>query len=160
MSLKCVNGSLGFLLNRGTLTLQRQLNRNFSSNGYDITHEQWSVLIYLYHFDGQSQNDIAAKTQRDKVSITKIIDNLEKRGLVFRTTDNVDRRIKRICLTKDGKSLVPKLKNLAEETIKSAFSGIKKKEIETFKFVLSSLVKNLTGDDLLEFITINKGRWK
>jgi len=160
MTSKSVNGSLGFLLNKGTLTLQRQLNRNFNSEGFDITHEQWSVLIFLYHFDGQSQNEIASKTQRDKVSITKIIDNLEKRGLVFRAPDETDRRVKRIYLTSDGKNLVPKLKNIAEETLRSAFCGIKKKDLDTFKQVLSSMVKNLTGDDLLKFITINKGRWK
>ena len=39
-----LDGSLGFLLNKGTQTLHRQLNRNFITDGFDITHDQWSVL--------------------------------------------------------------------------------------------------------------------
>ena len=160
MPLKSIDGSLGFLMNKGSLVFQRELNRNFNSSGYDITYEQWSTLMYLLHSDGNSQNEMAEKTHRDKVSITKIIDNLEKRDLVLRKQDNNDRRIKRIFITKSGKKLVPNLKSIAEKTLNEAFSDIKKKDLDSFKNVLSSIVENLTGQDLLEFVNINKGRWK
>ena len=48
MSQHIFDGSLGFLLNRGTQSLHRKLNRNFHENKLDITYEQWSILIYLY----------------------------------------------------------------------------------------------------------------
>lgn len=160
MPLKSIDGSLGFLMNKGSLVFQRQLNRNFNSSGYDITYEQWSTLMYLLHCDGNSQNEIAEKTHRDKVSVTKIIDNLEKRQLVIRKQDESDRRVKRIFITKNGKKLVPNLKNIAEKTLNEAFSDIKKKDLDSFKTVLSNIVENLTGQDLLEFVNINKGRWK
>lgn len=160
MPLKSIDGSLGFLMNKGSLVFQRQLNRNFSSSGYDITYEQWSTLMYLLNCDGNSQNEIAEKTHRDKVSVTKIIDNLEKRQLVIRKQDESDRRVKRIFITKNGKKLVPNLKNIAEKTLNEAFSDIKKKDLDSFKTVLSNIVENLTGQDLLEFVNINKGRWK
>lgn len=160
MSLNEVDGSLGFLLNKGTQTLHRQLNRNFITDGFDITHDQWSVLVYLFNCDGNSQQKIAEKTYRDKVSITKILDNLEKHELVFRVVDENDRRIKRIFLTKKGKLLVPKLRGVAVRTLKEVFSGINKSDLETFKFVLSEIVKNITGENLLEFIKKNKVKWK
>ena len=154
------DGSLGFLLNKGTQALHRRLNRDFMSGGFDITHDQWSVLVYLFHCDGNSQHEIAEQTFRDKVSITKIIDNLEKRELVYRTVDEKDRRVKRIFLTKKGKVLVPSLRKVAVGTLKEVFSGIKKEDLSSFKFVLSEIVKNVTGEDLLEFINKNKVKWK
>lgn len=155
-----IDGALGFLLNKGTQALHRQLNRNFISNGLEITSEQWSVLVFLYHCDCKSQNEIAEKTFRDKVSVTKIIDNLEKRGLVFRTPDENDRRVKRIVLTKDGEKLVPKLKRVVFSTLTEGFNNVKEKDLESFKLVLSQIVENFTGEDLLGFINTNKGRWK
>ena len=160
MSQHIFDGSLGFLLNRGTQSLHRQLNRNFHENGLDITYEQWSVLIFLYHCEGRSQNDIAEQTFRDKVSVTKIIDNLEKRELVYRAPDDNDRRINRIFLTENGKGVVPELRSIAHKTLKEAFAGVSIRERESFRDVLSILVKNLTGEDILNFIKINKGRWK
>ena len=160
MSQQDVDGALGFLLNKGTQALHRQLNRNFVADGFEITHDQWSVLAYLYHCDGNSQHEIAEKTYRDKVSITKIIDILEKRELVYRTVDEKDRRVKRIFLTKTGKVLVPSLRKISVSTLKEVFAGIKKSELESFKFVLAEIVKNVTGENLLEFINKNKVKWK
>lgn len=160
MSQHIFNGSLGFLLNRGTQSLHRQLNRRFHENNLNITYEQWSVLVYLYHCEGKSQNDIAEKTFRDKVSVTKIIDNLEKRSIVYRAPDNKDRRVNRIFLTESGKKIVPRLRSIAHDTLREAFTGVDIKEREQFKEVLSIVVKNLTGEDILNFIKLNKGRWK
>jgi DNA-binding MarR family transcriptional regulator len=155
-----IDGALGFLLNKGTQALHRQLNRNFSHNGFEITNEQWSILVYLFHCDGHGQHEIAEKTLRDKVSVTKIIDNLEKRDLVYRVQDDKDRRIKRIFLTNSGRELVPELRKIAFKTIKKGFANVSDDDLESFKRVLSEIVKNLTGEDLLKFIRINKGRWK
>lgn len=160
MSQHDIDGVLGFLLNKGNQALHRQLNRNFISNGFDITHDQWSILAYLFQNDGNSQQEIGDNTYRDKVSITKIIDNLEKRELVYRKVDLKDRRVRRIFLTKKGKVLVPKLKNITFYTLKEVFSGINQNSLESFKQVLSKIVKNVTGENLLEFINKNKVKWK
>ncbi len=155
-----IDGTLGFLLFKGTQALHRELNRNFTVKGNEITAEQWSILTFLYNCDGKSQNEIAEKTFKDKVSVTKIIDNLEKNDFVVRVSDKNDRRIKRIFLTEKGLRLIPVFKKTAQETLRKGFSGIESTEIETFKKVLSEIVKNFTGEDLLEFINTNKGRWK
>jgi DNA-binding MarR family transcriptional regulator len=160
MSQHLIDGSLGFLLNKGTQAFHREINRNFQRNKMDITFEQWSVMIYLFHCDGRSQNEIALKTFKDKVSVTKIVDNLVKRNLVLRNPDKNDRRVNRIYLTEDGAKIVPKLRKIALATLSEAFSGIEEEEIENFKKTISTVVENLTGDDLLNFIKNNKGRWK
>jgi DNA-binding MarR family transcriptional regulator len=160
MSQHIIDGSLGFLLSKGTQALHKHVNRAFQSKEFDITFEQWSILIYLYNCDGKSQNEIAEKTIRDKVSVTKIIDNLEKHKLVKRSLDENDRRVRRIFLTDEGKKIVPKLKKVADESLQKAFKGSRKDDVESFKNILSLIVKNLTGEDILKFVIKNKGRWK
>jgi DNA-binding MarR family transcriptional regulator len=160
MSQRIIDGSLVFLLSKGTQALHRQLNRTFHAKEYDITFEQCSILIYLFNCDGKSQNEIAKKTIRDKVSVTKIIDNLEKNNFVKRAIDDKDRRVRRIFLTDEGKNVVPKLKKIADQTLEEAFKDVNKNDVESFKKVLSLIVQNLTGEDLLKFIKNNKGRWK
>ncbi|MEE9429890.1 MAG: MarR family transcriptional regulator [Melioribacteraceae bacterium] len=155
-----IDGTLGFLLSNASMVLLRQLNRNFQTAGYDITKEQWSFLICLFHEEGETQSYFAEKTLRDKVSITKVLDGLVKRNLVERKPDQKDRRVKRIYLTNQGKKIIPKLKTVALQSLDEAFDGIKKKDLENFKEVLSKINLNLTGTDLLEFINNNKRRWK
>ncbi len=155
-----VDGSYGFLLTKCTQTLHRQLNRNFISNGFDITIEQWSILICLHSCETKSQYELAEMTYKDKVSVTKIVDNLEKRNLVYRALDKNDRRRKKIFLTEEGKNLIPKLRKIAISTLQEGFADINSEDIESFKKVLSKVVENFTGNNLLEFININKGRWK
>lgn len=160
MSQHDIDGTIGFLLNKGTQALHRQLNRNFISNGFDITHDQWSILAYLFQYDGNSQQEIGDNTYRDKVSITKIIDNLEKHELVVRKIDLKDRRIRRVFLTSKGRALIPKLRNISLDTLEEVFSGINQNSLESFKLVLSEIVKNVTGENLLEFINKKKVKWK
>lgn len=160
MSQHLINSSLGFLLSKGTQTLYRQLNRNFNSLSNDITFEQWSIMKLLFYCDGKSQNEIAENTFKDKVSIAKIIDILEKNELVYRTFDDKDRRVKRVFLTEKGKKKVPELKTIADRTIIEAFNNVSKNDLESFRKVLTLIVKNLTGEDILEIIKINKSRWK
>jgi len=160
MSKNKIDGSLGFLISNGNLALLRHLNRNFHSAGFDVTKEQWSLLLCLQHQEGETQRFLAEKTLRDKVSITKVIDSLAKRNLVERIPDEKDRRIKRIFLTKEGKKIIPSLKKIALKSLENAFVGVKQNDLENFKKVLSTINMNLTGTDLLEFINTNKRRWK
>ncbi len=74
--------------------------------------------------------------------------------------DENDRRVRRIFLTDEGKKIVPKLKKIAEQTLEEAFKGASNNDVESFKRVLSLIVQNLTGEDLLKFINTNKRRWK
>ena len=57
------------------------LQKNFRQAGLDITIEQWSILYHLWKEDCLSQQELCNRTFRDKPSITRLIDNLEKQKL-------------------------------------------------------------------------------
>ena len=68
--------SLGYATGRAARALGTRLNRNFAEAGYDVTCEQWSVLVNLWQKNGQSQQDLAGTTCKDKTSMTRLIDNM------------------------------------------------------------------------------------
>ena len=121
----------------------RRLQKNFRQAGLDITIEQWSILYHLWKEDCLSQQQLCNRTFRDKPSITRLIDNLEKQKLVKRTAAKEDRRINLICLTDTAKGLQDKTVELANNTMNEALEGVSKDEIEMVKHVLQKVYDNL-----------------
>ena len=86
--------SLGYAMGRATRALGALVNHNFATAGYDVTCEQWSVLVNLGKKNGQSQQELAGLICKDKTSVTRLIDNMEKHSLVVRIPDKSDKRQK------------------------------------------------------------------
>jgi DNA-binding MarR family transcriptional regulator len=121
----------------------RRLQKNFRLAGLEITIEQWSVLYHLWKQDGLSQQELCNRTFRDKPSITRLIDNLEKQKLVKRMPSKDDRRINLVCLTESAKLLQDKTIELANQTMDEALVGVHKNEIEIVKLVFQKVYDNL-----------------
>ena len=121
----------------------RRLQKNFRLAGLEITIEQWSVLYHLWKQDGMSQQELCNRTFRDKPSITRLIDNLEKQKLVKRMPSKDDRRINLVCLTESAKLLQDKTIELANQTMDEALVGVGKNEIEIVKQVFQKVYDNL-----------------
>ncbi len=121
----------------------RRLQKNFRSAGLDITIEQWSILYHLWKEDRLSQQELCLRTFRDKPSITRLIDKLEKQKLVERIESTEDKRKNLVCLTDAAKHLQQKTIDLANETMEESLTGISKEEIETVKYVLQKVYDNL-----------------
>lgn len=127
-----------------SIAVARSLQKNFRQAGLEITIEQWSVLYHLWKEDCLSQQELCNRTFRDKPSITRLIDNLEKQKLVKRTASKNDRRINIVCLTDAAKELQQQTIDLANATMNEALTGVSKEEIETVKKVLQQVYDNLT----------------
>ena len=121
----------------------RRLQKNFRLAGLEITIEQWSVLYHLWKQDALSQQELCNRTFRDKPSITRLLDNLEKQKLVKRMPSKDDRRINLVCLTESAKLLQDKTIELANQTMDEALIGVNKNEIEIVKQVFQKVYDNL-----------------
>ena len=98
--------------------INRKLSRNFRLNDMEITPEQWTVLLYLWEKDGVTQQELCNATFKDKPSMTRLIDNMERQHLVVRIADKRDRRTNLIHLTKTGRELEGKARFIANKTLK------------------------------------------
>lgn len=124
-------------------SVARRMQKNFRNAGLDITIEQWSILYHLWKEDGLSQQELCNRTYRDKPSITRLIDNLEKLNLVKRTASVSDRRVNLVSLTDAAQEIQQTTIDLANQTMNEALVGITKDEIEIVKKVLQQVFDNL-----------------
>jgi len=132
-----------FTTGKASTAVARRLQKNFKQNGMEITIEQWSVLCHLWKEDGMSQQELCNATFRDKPSITRLVDNLEKLKLVKRVPSKEDRRINMIYLTDAAKKLQEQSMELANQTLNEALEGVTIEEIEICKAVLQRVYDNL-----------------
>ena len=132
-----------FITGKASTAVARRLQKNFKEAGIEITIEQWSVLYHLWKEEGQSQQQLCDATYRDKPSITRLVDNLEKSKLVKRVASKNDRRSNLIFLTKEGKILEEKTMEVANTTLNEALSGVTNGQIEIAKEVLQMVYDNL-----------------
>jgi DNA-binding MarR family transcriptional regulator len=125
-----------FITGKASTAIARRLQKNFKESAIDITIEQWSVLYHLWKEEGQSQQQLCEATFRDKPSITRLVDNLEKSKLVKRVASKNDRRSNLIFLTREGKILEEKTMEVANRTLNEALEGGTNGQIELAKEVL------------------------
>lgn len=132
-----------FITGKASTAIARRLQKNFKQANLDITIEQWSVLYHLWKEDGMSQQQLCDATYRDKPSITRLVDNLEKLKLVKRVPSKDDRRINLIYLTKEAEQLQEQTMELANQTLNEALDGVTNGQIEIAKEVLQKVYDNL-----------------
>ncbi|HUQ65056.1 MAG TPA: MarR family transcriptional regulator [Flavitalea sp.] len=132
-----------FITGKASIAIARRLQKKFNSAGLNLTIEQWSVLYQLWKHDGSSQQDLCMRTYRDKPSITRLVDNLEKLQLVKRVASASDRRINLVYLTRQGIKMEELSMQLAEETLNEALTGIAAENINLCKEILQQVYDNL-----------------
>ncbi|MCD2424751.1 MarR family winged helix-turn-helix transcriptional regulator [Niabella pedocola] len=132
-----------FITGVASTAIARRLQKKFNQADLSLTIEQWSVLYHLWKEDGISQQDLCKATFRDKPSMTRLVDNLEKAGMVKRIPSRSDRRKNLIYLTERAKEIQDTCYGFAEETVEEALSGVSQDKIEVCKEVLKVVYENL-----------------
>lgn len=118
------------------LAFRQAVQKNVRSIAPDMTFEMLQVLNRLWTEDCQTQQMLANMTAKDKTSMTKLIDNLIKRGWVERKEDANDRRNRLICLTEQGKRLSLTVKPVIDGVYESLGKEITDEEMEACLLVL------------------------
>ncbi|MFM2290240.1 MAG: hypothetical protein RIS29_53 [Bacteroidota bacterium] len=131
------------LVGKISTAINRAFLRSFAAEGIEITTEQWSVLACLWNKDKVTQQTLCTLTAKDKPSMTRLIDKLEKRNLVTRVSDHTDRRINLIHLTDAGAKLEAKATELVQEIANRTLSNVSEDELNAVRLVLRKIMGNL-----------------
>ena len=135
------DNSLITLLSKSGRLMSNRLNKNLQE--HEVTSEQWAVLSNLWKKNGQTQQELADLSNKNKASITHLIDNLEKRKLVERLVDENDRRNKLVYLTQEGVDLQETLTKVVDKTMKKITADVDKKELKQCKKALKKMINTL-----------------
>ena len=135
--------NLGMLIRSAHNLMTERFVRNVMNSGLNISMDQWMILGPIWQLQSPSQKELGEICLKNKPSISRIIDSLEKKSLVVRVSDQIDHRIKRVVLTKAGKQLFYDVLPIMEKTREEVRGKIPEEEIEVFKKVLSKIIENL-----------------
>ncbi len=111
--------------------------------GIDLSKEQFIVLKYLNEDDGLIQNDLAFITNRSKTALTRLIQTMEKKGLVFRKTSMKDLRINHVYLTDFGRETWERSLPYFMEIIDDLQAGISDEEVNRVRDILIRIQQNI-----------------
>lgn len=139
-----LENALAYWIHRVYQAERNELFREFREHGVELTPEQWIVLVRLWSEDGQTQTELGQATFRDRPTMSRILDVMEKRGLVERHADPDNARAWRVHLTAQGKALRKKLVPGAQHLVARAQRGISEKALATTRATLIQMFANLT----------------
>ncbi len=133
--------SLAFTLSE----LVRLMRRDFLDRNpvQGLTPELWRLLYCLDRDQGGRQTDLAAVMDVTPVTLGRMIDQLEKRGLVRRSPDPVDRRALRVSLTARATVPIARMRSLVDESRQRAMQGLSQQDQDRFWELLGQIRGNL-----------------
>jgi DNA-binding MarR family transcriptional regulator len=135
--------SLGFWLYRSHIKVSAALRNAFQDAGYDLTPEQWAVLLRLREQEGLNQSKLGEKTYKDRHNITRILKQLDKRGYIEKHHDEKDKRVYRVYLAPAGHSILKELKPIVIKHHDRVYKGFSKDDLLKIRDYLGHIVNNL-----------------
>lgn len=102
-------------LMRVRAVFRQAMLKKLKENNIEMTFEMLQIMHALWLEQGISQQTLAFNTVRDKASLTSLINNLEKKGLVERKSIATDGRSKLIFLSEKGEELSLILKPMVND---------------------------------------------
>jgi len=135
--------SFGRILGLAHMAMFRHLSALMKEHDLPITPDQFRVINHLWQKDGLHQSELAVCSNRNRANVTRIIDILEREGLVERRDDEADRRVFRIYLTEKGKSIKEDTAKCAAQSIEDALEGLSEEEIAICTKVLLKIKANV-----------------
>lgn len=108
-----------------------------------ITRVQWIALYYLKTQNRISQNDLSKLMNVKDSSAGRLIDRLERDGLIKRERNDNDRRVIYISLTDKGDKLISDLIPIGIQFNNDLLEGIDEKELLIYDKVLKKMLSNI-----------------
>ncbi len=122
------------------------VQRRLREQHIDLTFEMLQVINTLAEKGEINQQEIANLLNKDKTSITYLLDNLTKRGLVVRIEDPNDRRNKIIHMTEAGREITDLLTPIVEELHEKASGGLSADYLKNLTRSLQVIKSNLEAE--------------
>lgn len=109
-----------------------------------LTPEQFMLIDLLWNHGEMSQQELADQLQKDKNSVTRLVDAIERKGFVVRRQNTSDRRSNTLVLTEQAEKLKADAKQKGISILDKMLEGISEDELRTFLTTLRKLSLNMS----------------
>jgi DNA-binding MarR family transcriptional regulator len=131
-------------MSRTTKCLTVLVEKRLSETDVDLTLKQF-ILLYKVSEEGRTQSELALITERDKGSLTRLIQSLERKDFVKRASSDSDRRINIVEATACGLKAMKKAKKTVMKVFDELTEELSEKEskamIKTAKKLMSRSIE-------------------
>jgi MarR family transcriptional regulator for hemolysin len=114
------------------------------ARNHGMTRAQWMILVWLDRQPGMSQNEMAALIEVEPITVGRLVDRLERRGMVERRPDPADRRIWRLHLKPEAEPMLQEIAKARVELNAMMIAGLPKKDLDTTIDCLLQMKTNMT----------------
>jgi DNA-binding MarR family transcriptional regulator len=132
--------TLGFVLHEVARLLKRRFEQK--AKGLGLTRSQWQTLVYLNIHEGIHQAKLADILEIESITLVRILDKLEARGLIERRQHPSDRRIWQLYLREAARPLITEMQKIGDTTRAEALAGVSDKD----RAVLLQILKTMKGN--------------
>lgn len=138
-SLESLNpdNSVGYLLKRCGVLMNQVAERCFQT--LPISFSQWVVLVHLAQQEHLSATQLSAHLGHDMGALTRVVDELERRGFARRERSRRDRRAVEIAITPAGRREAQSAKRVVVELLNRLVEPFTDREIDTLLALLQRL---------------------
>jgi DNA-binding MarR family transcriptional regulator len=133
-----------FLLHDVARLMRVEADKRARQHG--MTRAQWAILIWLERQPGISQKELSEILEVEPITVARLIDRLEARGMVERRPDPRDRRIWRLHLLRPAQDVIHEIDEHRADMTRIVTEGIEEKDLETVIEALLRMKSTLTQD--------------
>ncbi|MBR4094599.1 MAG: MarR family transcriptional regulator [Bacteroidales bacterium] len=151
-----LNKQVGVFLNLVHNRFKQYITAFFQEEGYNLTPEQFLVMDAIWDEGKMSQQKIADTIFKDKNSVVKLLDGLEKKNLVRRVANKDDRRQNLIEITPHAKEIQQNVTDIAMNAVDLIIKDIPKQDLHIFIKVLTKMAENMNKNTDLQQLANNK----
>jgi len=135
---------LGFLIHDVARLLRTRFEQRARALGLGLTRAQWRCLAHIERNDAINQATLADILEVEPISLARLVDRLEKLGVVERRKHPTDRRMHTLHVTDTARPLLDRLHALGAATRTDALDGIPQARIDALHDTLIAIKANLT----------------
>jgi DNA-binding MarR family transcriptional regulator len=135
------DNSVGYLLKRCGVLMTQVAEERFES--FDISFTQWLVLVHLAQAEHISATQLSERLGHDMGALTRVVDELERRGLAKRERSRRDRRAVEIAITPAGRRQGRTAKRVLLELLNGLVEPFTAGEVDTLISLLQRLRTHL-----------------
>src|SRR4051812_15661248 len=111
-----------------------------------MTRAQWGILIWLDRQPGITQKELAELLEVEPITVARLVDRLQGRGMVERRPDPRDRRIWRLHLLRPAHLVLRGINEQREQMASMVTSGIDAHNLTNMIEALVRMKATLTRD--------------
>lgn len=130
----------GHLIRRLNQRATHVFQARLQQAGHDLTPVQFAALDALAESPGLDQASIAAQIAYDRATIGGVIDRLEQKGYVTRTTRKHDRRAREVTLTAQGRLIYDQVFPIVSKLQDHILPGFDEAERRTFLHLVQKAI--------------------